>query len=284
LHGASHAWLSSASFPTCSRTISSSAASSSTARRAVFSQPKFRANSNSTSSGGAKAPTRRRRTLPAPSSDHPRSDGRVAQEHIRRIRSAGRVGTKRFVDPCRVFVGNLNFTETEASLARLVETTLGMPAGVCLHDVKVVTDWKTGQSKGYGFCVFTDPMYATLFIDKGHHQIWNGRKVTISQGAKKPADNQLFVKKKAKLAIAQSEEDQAILSAVQVAEDEDEQEDYIDDEELALLRLLDPDLVPGRTNTFESDDDETNSSMNRAQRRQVERGKKRTKPQSKGFG
>jgi hypothetical protein len=42
--------------------------------------------------------------------------------------------------------------------------------------------------------------------------------------------------------------------------------------------------VPGRTNAFESDDDETNSSMNRAQRRQVERGKKRTKPQSKGFG
>jgi RNA recognition motif-containing protein len=233
----------------------------------------------------------------------PRADGEIAQDHARRLRGAGRVGTKRFVDPCRVFFGNLHFATDEAGLAGFVASALGLPPAVCLlrgpNGANVVRDWRTGRSKGYGFCVFTEPVYATATLDKCHGRVLDGRAVTVAQAARRrrPAENQLYVVRDADRTErnAGSGEDRAIRDALQKADGEGVDDD--DENKLELLRILDPDLAKDGSVTYGSDDYEAlleeeeeeesggdNRSMNRAQRRQAARSTRKTKPQSKGFG
>jgi hypothetical protein len=209
------------------------------------------------------------------------------QDHLRRIRGAGRVGTKRFVDPCRVFVGNLNYTTTEAGLAEFASSAVGLPPGMCLRGVNVVRDWRTQESKGYGFCVFSDPVQATVFIDKcrSGRGVLDGRALTVAQGARRRPEDQLYVVKRQKKDEQRQQaldgEGRAIRDALAEA-DGDEVDG--DEEELELLRLLDPDLADRRDGEWPGKDEASDPSMNRAQRRQAERGKKRDKPQSRGFG
>ena len=94
------------------------------------------------------------------------ADSQIASMHERRIRTAGRVGTKRFVNPCKVFVGNMPFDIDAETLQTWLSDQMGQPPAVLLTECKVIRDWKTGKSKGFGFAVFTEPIYATVCIDK----------------------------------------------------------------------------------------------------------------------
>jgi len=98
------------------------------------------------------------------------SDSKLGSLYNQRIKTAGRKGTKRFVDPCKVFIGNLAFETDDTQLGNFILDTMGQSRMV-LHSFKVIREWKTGKSKGYGFVEFTDPIYATVCMD-----VCNGKK------------------------------------------------------------------------------------------------------------
>lgn len=219
------------------------------------------------------------------------SDSKLASTHKQRLKTAGRVGTKRFVDPCKVFVGNLPFTVDEKQLADFILTTMGQPK-LSMHKSKVIYDWKTGKSKGFGFIVFTDPIYATVCLDVCNGKMLDGRALSVNQGKKKDQENQLYLKKKRKA--PEDSEEAAIASALDEAESDEEDDIAVfgvseDDLELdaALFGLLDDDddgeddgiFLDNRARYGEVDPD-----LNREQRREAGRRLKRKKPESKGFG
>jgi len=75
-------------------------------------------------------------------------DFSVSRLNEERVSTAGKKGTKNFVDPNRLFAGNLHFMVTTEDLKKwLVEYGLQDKVVEC----KVITDWRTGASKGYGF-------------------------------------------------------------------------------------------------------------------------------------
>lgn len=219
-------------------------------------------------------------------------DAKLASSHVERIQTAGRVGTKRFVDPCKVFVGNLPFTTDEKQMEDFILTTMGQ-SKLILHSSKVIHDWKTGKSKGYGFMVFTDPIYATVCMEVCNGKMLDGRSVSVSQGKKKEQENQLYLKKKKKT--PQDEEEAAISSAIDEAESERDDIPVFggSDEDLeldaALFGLMEDDeddddydgIFLERPSKFEEDID---PNLNREQRREAARRRKRTKLPHKGFG
>ena len=114
-----------------------------------------------------------------------------------RLRNAGRPGTSNFIDPTKLFIGNLPFTANEddikCSLARHWNT---QRVDERIQSIKIVRDWKTGLSKGYGFIQFYDAMAATSAIvdintnsKTGGGLIVGGRKVRLDQGKRKPNEN-----------------------------------------------------------------------------------------------
>lgn len=222
-------------------------------------------------------------------------DAKLAQKYEERIKTAGRVGTKRFVDPCKVFVGNLPFTVTEDELSRFVLSTMGQ-SRLVLHSSKVIYDWKTGKSKGYGFVVFTDPIYATVCMEVVNGKTLGDRVVTVDQGKKKDQDNQLYLKKKRKEATTDEEAD--IASALDEAESNDEDDDGIpvfggSDEDIELDALLfgleanDDDDDEGYDGVFLERKpiyEDMDPNLNREQRREAAKRLKRTKLPHKGFG
>ena len=212
-----------------------------------------------------------------------RGDSKVGTLHEQRIKTAGRVGTKRYVNPCKIFVGNLPFSVTSEDLKNWICKQLGLPSAVLLQECKIIRDWKTGKSKGYGFAVFTEAIYATVCIVKCNGLVWDGRTITVNQGVKKQPESELYIKKERKKPADADEE--AIELGLKEAEA------LMDPEEIAILRALDPDLVP----SFEHDGgndaesipllDEDGQPMNRQKRREMERKQRRLKkPDSKGFG
>jgi len=220
----------------------------------------------------------------------------VGDVHAERIRTAGRVGTKRYVNPSKVFIGNLPYNATEDVLRQWVCSQMGLPAPVLLHELKIVKDWKTGRSKGYGFVVFTQPIHATVCLDTCQGKSLYGRILTVGQGKKKQDAQQIFVKEE-RSEPADADE-RAIEAGMRIAEDPNDDDDEDDDdekwildpEEAAILRRLDPDLVD---DYYDDEEDEGvdpssattgSSTMNRAQRREAARGNKRKKLPSKGFG
>jgi len=187
-----------------------------------------------------------------------------------------------------------------------------------LHSFKVIREWKTGKSKGYGFVEFTDPIYATVCMDVCNGKKLNGRQVRLDQGKKKDSEeHQLFLDKKRKK--AETEEEKAISSALDEAENDDEDDDDDDDDyeaedleidedgaalfgdnnddDIELDALLfgiaadnedyyegdeeDDGIFLERPNKFEG---EIDPDLNREQRREAARKLKRKKPPSKGFG
>lgn len=115
-----------------------------------------------------------------------------------RVRTAGKPGDKYFMDPNKVFIGNLPFKATKQDLEKFLIGILGNMHNV--ESVKVITDWKTGIGKGYGFVQFMDPMYATSAIELIKGKKLMGRVVRFDQGKKKDDDinRVLFVKKREK--------------------------------------------------------------------------------------
>lgn len=227
------------------------------------------------------------------------SDSKIGSIHKERLKTAGRKGTKRFVDPCKVFVGNLPFDTDSDELANFILDTMGQ-SRMALHSFKVIKDWKTGKSKGYGFIEFTDPIYATVCMDVCNGKKLNGRPIKVSQGKKKDEEDQVYIKKNRKK--AETEEDKVISGALDEAEDDtDELEldedgvavfDDVNDEDLELDAMLfgldlddddeqDDGIFLERSTKYEEDIDE---NLNREQRRDAARRRKKKKLPSKGFG
>jgi RNA recognition motif-containing protein len=276
---------------TASSTTSSQQDESSSSPPRRFAQPQFqKANDNN--------PSRKKQNFG--------SDSKLMSLHSQRIKTAGRKGTKRFVDPCKVFVGNLPYDVDGEQMAAFILNTMGQ-SRLILHSAKVIHDWKTGQSKGYGFVEFTDPIFATVCMDVCHNKLLNGRPVSVSQGKKKDQENALYVVKKKK---AETEEDSVIENALELAENNEEEYEAeeldVDEDGIAVFGdnddadiELDAQLFGLTADDEEDDDDDIDGifleqkskyhldmdpNLNREQRREAARRIKKKKLPSKGFG
>jgi RNA recognition motif. (a.k.a. RRM, RBD, or RNP domain) len=235
--------------------------------------------------------------------------------HTERLQNAGRVGTKRFVNPCKVFIGNISFqVQSAQELRNWVIQQMGLPEHILLKDCQLVTEWKTGNSKGYGFLLFTEPIYATMAITKLNGMRWLDRPLSVLQGIQQKTLQELSLR----LERASGEN-----NTTQSTQKEKPSVVYMDAQEAAMLRKLDPDLlngvqiVPtlstalpdpisdvddedygdsddGVDGIWYGDDEEERTSYNagpmaeeaknRQQRRDAAKGKKRVKQPRKGFG
>ena len=217
-------------------------------------------------------------------------DGVLAVKNAERIRTAGRKGTKRFVDPTKVFLGNLPFNATEAHVKQFFQQNLGTTFNV--KSVKIIRDWKTGDSKGYGFALFMDPMFATSAMEVCNGRLLFGRPMKLSQGKKKAQENELYVKKNKKREL--TEEEAAIQEGLDLAEDDDEEMMELhefDDVSDALLFGDDDDdddfeydgvfeeMYPNAREALTEEE----QKLNREQRREAATRKKRRKLPHKGF-
>lgn len=123
-----------------------------------------------------------------------------------RLQTAGRPGTKKFQDPNKVFCGNLPYDATEDDIFLLFSNHWNVPlesVGDRIESIKIIRDWKTGKSKGYGFVQFYEPMVATSAmesVNKGKGQGWRikGRKIRLDQGVRVKTDEEDYGKKKKK--------------------------------------------------------------------------------------
>jgi nucleolin len=242
------------------------------------------------------------------------SDSKILSKHLERVKTAGRRGTKRFVDPCKVFIGNIPYDVDKDQLAAFILNTMG-ESKMILHRSKVITDWKTDKSKGYGFIEFTDPIYSTVCMDVCSGKMFNGRAITVDQGKKKDQDNPIWLQKwKQKKAAREAaeadltEEERAIVTGLEEAENDyeadelDVDEDGVaifggggNDEDLELDAKLFG-IVAGADDDNEEDDgvflettfrdkfEEVDPNLNREQRREAAKRIKRKKLPHKGFG
>lgn len=216
-----------------------------------------------------------------------KSDSSVTSLHQQRIRTAGREGSITFIDPCRVFFGNLDLTVTSEDLCEFVARHHGLPSTFLIVDAEVITDWRTGVSKGYGFVRYTEPVYATNALDTCHGKLWNGRRLSVkpavNSNKQKEVERQreMYEQRKLKreLAKANGEDVKQVTRPNSMIP--------TDPRGLAFLRSLDPGLVDDvKVQSEEIDEDEGDSNVkkNRQQRRKEERAKPKKKPVSKGFG
>jgi len=227
------------------------------------------------------------------------SDSKLGSMYNQRIKTAGRKGTKRFVDPCKVFIGNLPFDIDEKQLGNFILDAMGQSRMV-LHSFKVIYDWKTGKSKGYGFVEFTDPIYASVCMDVCNGKKFNGRPIKVDQGKKKDVEDLVFIKKNKK---PETEEEKSISSALDEAENDDDYDTeeletdkdgvalFGDNDDMELDAILfglaadsddeDDGIFLERPSKFEEDID---PDLNREQRREASRKLKRKKLPTKGFG
>ena len=267
------------------RTSSSSGGSSSGSNNNISAKPAFSQAAHVSPAGSTATKRNTGTIIPNKPVRRFNSDSTLGSIHEQRIKTAGRVGTKRYVNPCKVFVGNLPFSVTSGDLLRWICEQQGLPSAILANECKIIEEWKTGKSKGYGFIVFTEPIYATVCMDKCNGLMWDGRVITVNQGVKKEQEQQLWLKKKKKK--PEDQEEEAIVAGLEEAEEP------MDPEEVAILRMLDPDLLPQRlksnAETVVDDSvtlpDENGEPMNRERRRDAERKQKRLKKAtSKGFG
>ncbi|KAL7468125.1 hypothetical protein ACHAXS_010400 [Conticribra weissflogii] len=68
--------------------------------------------------------------------------------------------------------------------------------GERIEKIKVIRDWKTGVSEGYGFLMFYKPMVATSALESVRNLKIKGRVVRLDQGKKKDVDEDERLKKK----------------------------------------------------------------------------------------
>ena len=115
-----------------------------------------------------------------------------------------------------------------------------------IESVKIIRDWKTGQSKGYGFLMFYNALDATTVMSfmKGDGFRIKGRPVRFDQGKKKSVDDDMRLKKKEKRRLKQQvvdealdEEGKVIHSAVESVEIDipDEEDRMSEDDMIAFM-------------------------------------------------
>ena len=216
-----------------------------------------------------------------------------------RKRTAGKPGTKHFMDPNKVFIGNLPFKATNEDVEKFLIGILGNLHNV--ESVKVISDWKTGISKGYGFIQFMDPIYATSSIELIKGKKLMGRVVRFDQGKKKEDDKNrvLFVKKRERKSAGDDTdtEDSVIDGALDEVEALDEEvevtmNDFDDDDDDLLFagEDADDDELDGwyeeiyGGNKWEELTPEESEGLNREQRREAQKWKPKRKLPATGFG
>ncbi len=79
----------------------------------------------------------------------------------------------------KLFVGGLNFKTNEEGLKNIFETVGSV------EEVKIVTDYETGRSKGFGFVTFFDAAHAEEAIARFDGQELDGRRVKVSEAIDK---------------------------------------------------------------------------------------------------
>jgi RNA recognition motif-containing protein len=189
-------------------------------------------------------------SLSATSPNKPRSyktsDGSsILDFHNERVKTAGRRGQKKFVDPCKLFIGNLPYDATEDDIRILFANyyrTSPMQVNDRIESIKIIRDWKTGQSKGYGFLMFYNALDATTCMKfmKGDGFTIRGRPVRFDQGKKKSVDEDMRETKKAKRKLKQQmmeetldDEGKVIHSALESVEiDIPEEEDRMSEDDM----------------------------------------------------
>mmetsp|Transcript_6562 Transcript_6562/g.12630 ORF Transcript_6562/g.12630 Transcript_6562/m.12630 type:complete len:283 (+) Transcript_6562:34-882(+) len=109
-------------------------------------------------------------------------DFSVSKLNEERKAGSGKKGGTNFVDPNKLFVGNLDFRVTDDDLRGWFQDS---GYGVHLTSCKVIRDWKTGESKGFGFVSFTDPIFATSAMESLRNVKLLDRVVRLNQGGRK---------------------------------------------------------------------------------------------------
>lgn len=112
-------------------------------------------------------------------------DFSVSKLNEDRKSNAGKKGGVNFVDPNKLFVGNLAFSVTEDQLLSWFESK---GYGTHVSSCKIIRDWRTGNSKGYAFASFTDPIFATSAMASLRNHELDGRIVRLSQGQRKKTE------------------------------------------------------------------------------------------------
>lgn len=197
--------------------------------------------------GGEEQQQRRRMAAAAASSTRPpRADSDLAALHAQRVRAAGRVGTRRYANPCLVHIGNVSYRVTAGDVRAWLASQLALPAHVLLRDVRVVSDWRRnghGGSKGYAFAVFTEAIYASVAMAQLDGTVWRDRTVSVTPGVRKQQQADLAamyeaaaIKREARLQSAAEAAGRPPAAAAIT---------YMEPHEAAMLQRLDPDLLDG---------------------------------------
>jgi len=230
-----------------------------------------------------------------------KTDSDLMELHNRRIATAGRKGTKRFVDPCNIYFSNLPFAATEEDVLEMIDKSVGHTSGVV--SCKIVRDWKTGKSKGIAFVHFDEPVFATSALVRCKNRRIMGRLIQVAQGRKKrdPESEQLTKRKKLLMNRAvrdaelnygihdydyedEEKEKQNLGELVQLKNLEEDEDEDEDEDEL----YFDEDEYDGIYEQFYKDVyeplSEDEKKMNRAKRRELSRRRKYKKLPHKGFG
>ncbi len=234
-------------------------------------------------------------------SKHSKSNSlHTINQHRKRI--AGKPGSKHFLDPNKVFIGNLSYDTNVDEVKEFLNKHLGGLHTV--ESVKIVVDWKTNKSKGFGFIQFIEPIFATSAMESIRNKKLKGRVIRLDQGRKKDdlENRVLFVKKRERKndeeenVYVDADEDSVINEALDEAESEEDMEyslDDFDDDEDELLFGGDVDdddeefdgwfeEVYGGSKWEELDEEEA-MNMNREQRRKAQRMMPKKKLPKKGF-
>lgn len=217
-----------------------------------------------------------------------------------RKRIAGKPGSKHFLDPNKVFIGNLSYDTDADDVKEFLKQNLGGLHTV--ESVKIIYDWKTNKSKGFGFVQFIEPIFATSAMASIRNKKLNGRIIRLDQGRKKDdlENRVLFVKKRERKADVDKskrvdDEADVIEQALDEAEGEMDLEysldDFDDDEDELLFGDEDGEdeefdgwfeEVYGGSK-WEELDEEDAMNMNREQRRKAQRMMPKKKLPKKGF-
>ena len=203
----------------------------------------------------------------------------IAMNNYKRVKEAGKKGSKKFRDPCKLFIGNLSYNTTESDLETFFITQNCIPKEH-VQSIKIIREWKTQSSKGYGFILFTNPIYASSALEFVKGLRLNGRVIRLDQGQKKPDDTLYLVKKKKK--VEEQEEEEFDLSFIENEEtDDDEEHDgYEKDTNYENDYLLDEELNRPKMTTR----DERTATTRKERREMKNKWRKMNQKKAVGFG
>jgi RNA recognition motif-containing protein len=80
---------------------------------------------------------------------------------------------------CKIFLGGLNYNTTEDSLLKELEKH-----GKVLS-IRIVTDFETGRSKGFGFATYSTGEEAQKAIDSLNNELFEGKRIGVKQAIEK---------------------------------------------------------------------------------------------------